>query len=243
MPAADALAGFLRALGVPGQDIPAEEDERAARYRSLLAGRRMLVVLDNAGDRWSRSGRCCPAPGLRGGGDQPRRAGRAGGPGRRRARLDLDLLPPADAVGLLRALIGARVDADPGAAAALAAQCCRLPLALRVAAELAAARPAVPLAEPGRRAGRSAAAAGPARRRRGPAHRGAGGVLLVLPAPGRPTPPARSGCWACTPAPTSTATPPPRSPARPPSEAGRVLDVLARAHLIQPAGAGPVRHA
>ena len=56
-------------------------------------------------------------------------------------RLDLDLLPLPDAVGLLRALIGARVDADPAAAAELAAQCCRLPLALRVAAELAVARP------------------------------------------------------------------------------------------------------
>ena len=49
VPATDALAGFLRGLGVAGQDIPAEEDERAARYRSLLAGRRVLVVLDNAG--------------------------------------------------------------------------------------------------------------------------------------------------------------------------------------------------
>ena len=48
--AADALAGFLRALGVPDQDIPADEDERAARYRSLLAGKQMLIVLDNAGD-------------------------------------------------------------------------------------------------------------------------------------------------------------------------------------------------
>src|SRR5580692_7396897 len=46
--AADALAGFLRSLGVPGQDIPAEEAERAARYRSLLADRRVLVLLDNA---------------------------------------------------------------------------------------------------------------------------------------------------------------------------------------------------
>jgi tetratricopeptide (TPR) repeat protein len=62
-------------------------------------------------------------------------------------RLDLDLLPPGDAVGLLRALIGSRAAADPGAAAALADQCSRLPLALRVAAELAVARPTVPLAD------------------------------------------------------------------------------------------------
>jgi tetratricopeptide (TPR) repeat protein len=62
-------------------------------------------------------------------------------------RMDLDLLPLADAVSLLRTLIGARVDADPQAAAALATRCCLLPLALRLAAELAAARPAVPLAD------------------------------------------------------------------------------------------------
>jgi tetratricopeptide (TPR) repeat protein len=61
-------------------------------------------------------------------------------------RLDLDLLPPPDAAGLLRALIGERAEADPGAVAALAAQCCRLPLALRVAAEFAVSRPGVPLA-------------------------------------------------------------------------------------------------
>ncbi len=48
VPPADALAGFLRALGLAGQDIPAGDDERAAAYRSLLDGRRMLVVLDNA---------------------------------------------------------------------------------------------------------------------------------------------------------------------------------------------------
>jgi hypothetical protein len=48
LPAADALAGFLRALGMAGQDIPADEEERAARYRSLLSAKRMLVVLDNA---------------------------------------------------------------------------------------------------------------------------------------------------------------------------------------------------
>jgi tetratricopeptide (TPR) repeat protein len=62
-------------------------------------------------------------------------------------RLDLDLLPHEDAIALLRTLIGARVDADPDAAAVLATRCARLPLALRVAAELAAARPASPLAD------------------------------------------------------------------------------------------------
>jgi hypothetical protein len=61
-------------------------------------------------------------------------------------RLDLDLLPQGDAVGLLRELIGGRVDAEPAAAAALAVHCARLPLALRVAAELAVARPAASLA-------------------------------------------------------------------------------------------------
>jgi tetratricopeptide (TPR) repeat protein/transcriptional regulator with XRE-family HTH domain len=140
MTAGEALAGFLRALGVPGPDIPAETEERAARYRSLLSGRRVLIILDNA----------CAAEQVR-----PllpaapacvvlvtSRDTLAGLVARDGAqRLDLDLLPMADAVGLLRALIGGRVDADPEAGAALAAQCARLPLALRVAAEIAAMRP------------------------------------------------------------------------------------------------------
>jgi DNA-binding SARP family transcriptional activator/tetratricopeptide (TPR) repeat protein len=145
VPAADALAGFLRSLGVPGQDIPPGPEERAARYRSLLAGKRMLVVLDNAGSA-----------------DQVRpllpgtaactvvvtsRDALAGLVIKDdAAHLDLDVLPLPDAVALLRTLIGPRVDADPAVAAKLAVQCCRLPLALRVAAELAASRPAVPLA-------------------------------------------------------------------------------------------------
>jgi len=62
-------------------------------------------------------------------------------------RLDLDLLPPEDAVALLRALIGGRAEAEPDAAVTLAGQCVRLPLALRVAAELTVARSATSLTE------------------------------------------------------------------------------------------------
>jgi DNA-binding SARP family transcriptional activator/Tfp pilus assembly protein PilF len=146
VPAADALAGFLRALGVPGQDIPAEADERAARYRSLLAGRRILIVADNAGS----AQQVRPLlPGTQGCvvvvTSRDALAGLVARDGAR--RLELDLLPLADAVSLLRLLIGGRVDADPESARALADQCARLPLALRVAAELATARPDVPLAD------------------------------------------------------------------------------------------------
>lgn len=45
---AEALLRFLRSVGISGQDVPADPAERAAMYRSVLAGRRMLVVLDNA---------------------------------------------------------------------------------------------------------------------------------------------------------------------------------------------------
>jgi tetratricopeptide (TPR) repeat protein len=145
VPASDALAGLLRSLGVPDQDIPPEEDERAARFRSLLAGKRMLVVLDNAGSAGQvrpllpGTGSCAVVVTSR-----DALAGLVAHDGV--TRLDLDVLPRQDAVGLLGSLIGARAAADPGAAAELAGQCCRLPLALRVAAELAAARPGVPLA-------------------------------------------------------------------------------------------------
>jgi DNA-binding SARP family transcriptional activator/Tfp pilus assembly protein PilF len=145
VPASEALAGLLRMLGVRAQDIPAQQDERAASYRNLLAGRRMLVLLDNA--RSAEQVRPLlpgsPACVL----VVTSRDSLAGLVARDGAqRLELDLLPSADAVGLLRALIGERADADPAAASELADCCCRLPLALRVAAELATARPAAPLA-------------------------------------------------------------------------------------------------
>jgi DNA-binding SARP family transcriptional activator/tetratricopeptide (TPR) repeat protein len=145
MTAADALAGFLHALGAAGPDIPAGDDERAAQYRSLLAGRRMLVLVDNASD----VGQVRPLlPGAPACGvlvtSRDSLVGLVARDGAR--RLDLDLLPPAEAAELLHALIGARVDADFAAATALAAWCSQLPLALRIAAELAAARPDTPLA-------------------------------------------------------------------------------------------------
>ncbi len=143
---ADALAGFLTALGVRGPEIPPGTDERAARYRSELTGRRMLVLLDNASSveqvrpLLPGSGSCLVLITSR---DSLRGMVAVDGA----ERVNLDLLPPPDAVGLLRKLIGARVDREPDAAAALAAACARLPLALRIAAELAADRADVPLTE------------------------------------------------------------------------------------------------
>jgi len=143
--AAEALAGFLRALGVPGVDIPAEAAERAASYRSELTGRKVLVVLDNA----AYVEQIRPLlPGTIGCHvlvtSRESLAGLIAGEGAR--RLTLDLLPLGDALTLLRKLIGDRVTADPAAAATLAEQCARLPLALRIAAEITAARPGVDLA-------------------------------------------------------------------------------------------------
>jgi len=146
VPPADALVGFLDALGVPGLDIPPAVDDRAARYRTETAGRRMLVVLDNAATVDQVRPLLPGAPTcfvlVTSRHSLPGLVARHGA-----ARLDLDLLSLADATKLLRSLLGARVAAEPAAAATLAAQCARLPLALRVAAELAAARPTAPLGQ------------------------------------------------------------------------------------------------
>ena len=105
MSTGDALAGFLRALGLPGQDIPLEVDERAAAYRSLLNGRRMLVVLDNAVTAEQvrpllpGTASCLVVVASR-----DSLVGLVARHGAR--RLDLNLLPSEDAVTLLQALIG-----------------------------------------------------------------------------------------------------------------------------------------
>jgi DNA-binding SARP family transcriptional activator len=143
--ATDALAGFLRSLGVPGQEIPDDIGERARLYRSRLAGRRVLVLLDNARDGEQVRPLLPGDPGcVVVVTSRDALAGLVAADGAR--RLDLDVLPLADAVDLLRSLIGPRADQEREALVALAGLCARLPLALRIAAELAAARPKVPLA-------------------------------------------------------------------------------------------------
>jgi transcriptional regulator with XRE-family HTH domain len=142
----EALAGFLQALGVPSADIPLAEADRAARYRSIVAGRRLLVVLDNAATVEQ------VRPLLPGSGpvmvlvtSRDSLAGLVARDGAR--RVNLGLLPLPEATALLTTLIGARAETDHAAAARLADLCARLPLALRVAAELAAAQPDTPLAD------------------------------------------------------------------------------------------------
>ncbi|WP_189220899.1 ATP-binding protein, partial [Streptomyces ruber] len=140
MTAGEALARLLAALGLRGQDVPLDVEERAARYRSELSGRRMLVVLDNANSagqvRSLLPGTATCATLVTSRDALPGLVALHGA-----HRLVLDLLPADDARTLLRRLIGPRVDAESQAAATLAELCQRLPLTLRLAAELAAARP------------------------------------------------------------------------------------------------------
>ncbi|GAA3774002.1 tetratricopeptide repeat protein [Plantactinospora mayteni] len=130
--AGDALAGFLRALGVDGAAIPVQLVERAARFRSLVHNRRILVVLDNA--RTVEQVRPL-LPGSRSCfvlvTSRDSLAGLVVRDGAR--RIDLDRLAPDEALTLVRALIGEQ--GDPGALTALVDRCARLPLALRIAAE------------------------------------------------------------------------------------------------------------
>ncbi|HEU4425545.1 MAG TPA: tetratricopeptide repeat protein [Pilimelia sp.] len=133
-----ALDAFLRALGVSGEKIPAAVEARARLYRSLLYGRRVLVVLDNA----DAADQVAPLlPGLTGCvALVTSRTRLIGGDGTH--VVSLGLLAPAEATALVAQVIGAsRVDAEPDAAAELARLCAHLPLALHIAAERVAASP------------------------------------------------------------------------------------------------------
>ncbi|WP_176984744.1 BTAD domain-containing putative transcriptional regulator [Asanoa ishikariensis] len=143
---ADALARLLTGLGVPGADLALTVDERAAQLRTELAGRRVLMLLDNAGT----AEQVRPLlPGTAGCAvvvtSRDDLAGLVATQGAR--RVDLDLLREDESVVLLRRLLGTRAQASLDAVVALARQCAHLPLALRVAAELAAARSQTPLAD------------------------------------------------------------------------------------------------
>ncbi|MDT0444265.1 AfsR/SARP family transcriptional regulator [Streptomyces johnsoniae] len=142
----DALGGFLRGLGLDGAAIPQDTAERAARFRTLVDRRRMLVVLDNARSveqvrpLLPGSPACFALV--------TSRDALAGLVAREGAhRVSLERLSRGEARDLLREALGARVAAEPAATDALIERCARLPLALRITAELARSRPASCLAD------------------------------------------------------------------------------------------------
>jgi tetratricopeptide (TPR) repeat protein/transcriptional regulator with XRE-family HTH domain len=146
MAAAEAVRGFLDALGVPPDQIPAQPQARVGLYRSVLAGRAMLIVLDNARDEQQVRPLLPASPAsLVIVTSRNQLSGLAAAD---RARLlSLDVLGQDEAVCMLAGRIGAaRAAAEPAAVGEIAALCGRLPLALAVAAARAEARPGFPLA-------------------------------------------------------------------------------------------------
>jgi DNA-binding SARP family transcriptional activator/tetratricopeptide (TPR) repeat protein len=143
--AAEALRGMLRAMGVLLAQIPESLDAQAALYRSMLAGKRMLVLIDNAAD----AGQVRPLlPGAAGCAvlvtSRSQLTGLVAVEGAH--PVFLDVLSEAEACELLVGRLGAqRVMAEPAAATELAGLCAGLPLALSVAAARAAARPSFTL--------------------------------------------------------------------------------------------------
>jgi tetratricopeptide (TPR) repeat protein len=146
MPAADAVRLFLDALQVPVGQIPATAEAQAGMYRSVLAGKKVLIVADNAAD----AAQVRPLlPGSAGSlvivTSRSRLAGLVATDGA--APLSLDVLTDLEAGDLLaRILGGARVAAEPEASRQLVELCGRLPLALAIAAARAATQPELPLA-------------------------------------------------------------------------------------------------
>ncbi|MFE9245041.1 ATP-binding protein [Nocardiopsis sp. NPDC006938] len=142
-----ALERFVRAFGVPADAVPADVDSRSALYRSLLAERRVLVLLDNAATAAQvrpllpGSSACVVLVTSR-----DRLSGLVARDSAR--RLTVRTLAPAEAVELLEHVTERhRPKDEPQEVAELARLCGQLPLALRIAAERAAGRPHMPLAE------------------------------------------------------------------------------------------------
>ncbi|MDT0343161.1 AfsR/SARP family transcriptional regulator [Streptomyces litchfieldiae] len=131
------LAAFLRALGTPDASIPEGIDERAALYRSLLDGRRVLTLLDNARDAAQVRHLLPGTPGcatlIT---SRVRMVDLAGA-----HLVDLDVMSPEEALTLFTRIVGPeRVNAERDAAMDVVAACGFLPLAIRIAASRLAAR-------------------------------------------------------------------------------------------------------
>lgn len=135
------LDGFLPALGVAPDQLPGTVDQRAGLYRSILAERKLLVVLDNVHDE--RQVR----PLLSGSGHSTTlvssRKPLLGLDGVR--RINLHALPRADSIAMITAAVPERADAQPQECDRLAGLCDDLPLALDIALRRLAARPDLPL--------------------------------------------------------------------------------------------------
>lgn len=136
MPASAALELLLRGIGVPGEEIPADLDARSALFRSRLAGRRLLVVLDNARDA-DQVRPLLPGIGsmvlVTSRGQLRGLAAREGA-----QRISVGTLSEEESVALLDArLAELGVARHPSSLAELARLCCYLPLALVIAAERA----------------------------------------------------------------------------------------------------------
>jgi DNA-binding SARP family transcriptional activator len=139
----EVLGRFLRALGVEPAAVPRSLEQASAAFRSRVAGRRLLVVLDNAADTAQVTPLLPASPGC---GvlvtSRPVLVSLDGA-----AHLPLDVLEPDEATQLLGRVAGAqRVTAEPEAAAELARCCGYLPLALRIAGARLVARPTWPVA-------------------------------------------------------------------------------------------------
>jgi len=142
----EAIRGFLDALGVEPERIPASLDAQAALYRSLMADKKILVLLDNARDEHQvRPLIPASSASLVLVTSRHQLIGLAAAHGAR--LLSLDVLSAAEACQTLTTRIGAaRVAAEPDAVTEIADLCGFLPLALAVAAARAAARSRLPLA-------------------------------------------------------------------------------------------------
>jgi DNA-binding SARP family transcriptional activator/tetratricopeptide (TPR) repeat protein len=146
LPTGAAIRSFLDGLHVPSDQIPVGLDAQAGLYRSMLAGRRILIVLDNAASASQIR------PLLPGGGrclvivtSRRQLTPLAATDGAR--ILTLDVLTAIEVYDLLATRLGeARVAADPAATAELFAECAGLPMALSIVAARAESRPAFPLA-------------------------------------------------------------------------------------------------